>query len=74
MNQIDRDGELNPLIDGLPCERNSVWDMGVQANVTHFLKILEEFESLGISSYKILKYSLFTSQTGTYITLMGYLH
>lgn len=46
MNQIDRDGELNPLIDGLPCERNSVWDMRVQANVTHFLKILKEFESL----------------------------
>ena len=46
MNQIDGDGELNPLIDGLPCGRNSVCDIGVQANVTHFLTILEEFESL----------------------------
>ena len=46
MNQIDGDEEMTPLIDGLPCGRNSVWDMGVPTNVTHFLKILEEFESL----------------------------
>ena len=32
---------------------------------------VEEFESLGISSYKILKYSLFTIQTGTYYYTNG---